>query len=200
LDLGVGSGALLVATLRGIRSCCPGASGVGLDVSADALAIARANVVAHGLSARVRLVRGDFCDLSAVGAAGDGRDAPGGFDVLLCNPPYLTAAEAGREGEGLQGPDVALIAGDSRDTRIDPAARRGLACYEAVARGIGAAASSLIRSGGRLVVELGGKRSASGVQHLFELHAGLQVEAARKDAIGLTRCLVFKQPRACCPC
>lgn len=86
LDLGTGSGALLLAAL----SEWPQAMGLGIDRSEAALAVARANAEALGFDGRARFRAGDW-------ASGlDGR-----FDLILCNPPYVP------EGEILM-PDVAL--------------------------------------------------------------------------------------------
>ena len=74
LDLGTGSGALLLAAL----SEWPGARGLGIDRSAAALAVARGNAEALGLAGRAEFREGDW-------AAGvDAR-----FDLILCNPPYI---------------------------------------------------------------------------------------------------------------
>lgn len=85
LDLGTGSGALLLAAL----SEWPQARGVGIDRSAAALEIARGNAVALGLAGRADFREGDWAD----GVAQQ-------FDLILCNPPYIV------EGTELM-PDVA---------------------------------------------------------------------------------------------
>jgi len=74
LDLGTGSGALLLAAL----DQWPDAHGLGIDRSPDALAIARANAGQLGLARRARFQLGDW---------GDGLTDR--FDLLLCNPPYV---------------------------------------------------------------------------------------------------------------
>ncbi|MET0336329.1 MAG: peptide chain release factor N(5)-glutamine methyltransferase, partial [Caulobacter sp.] len=79
LDLGVGSGAILLAILAER----PAATGLGIDVSEDALAVARDNAASLGLAGRVALVRGDW----TWGLA----DA--NFDLVVSNPPYIAEAE-----------------------------------------------------------------------------------------------------------
>jgi release factor glutamine methyltransferase len=87
LDLGTGSGCLLIAFL----SERPKAQGTGVDFSPDALTWARDNAEALGVAARTRWVEGDW---SAVAAR---------YDVIFSNPPYLRLDEA-----AFLAPDVAL--------------------------------------------------------------------------------------------
>jgi len=77
LDLGVGSGTILLAVLAER----PAAKGLGVDVSEEALAVARENTANLGLSARAALLRGDW-------TAGLGDD---GFDLVVSNPPYIAS-------------------------------------------------------------------------------------------------------------
>ncbi|WP_395670372.1 peptide chain release factor N(5)-glutamine methyltransferase [Phenylobacterium sp.] len=75
VDLGVGSGAILLAVLAER----PAAKGLGIDVSEEALAVARDNAAHLGLAGQVALLRGDW-------TAGLG-DAS--FDIVVSNPPYI---------------------------------------------------------------------------------------------------------------
>ena len=75
LDLGVGSGAILLALLAER----PAAKGLGIDVSEEALAVARDNAASLGLANRVALLRGDW----TAGLQGDA------FDLVVSNPPYI---------------------------------------------------------------------------------------------------------------
>lgn len=79
LDLGVGSGAILLAILAER----PGARGLGVDVSEEALAVARENAANLGLASRAALLRGDW----TFGLDGDS------FDVVVSNPPYIPTDE-----------------------------------------------------------------------------------------------------------
>jgi release factor glutamine methyltransferase len=81
LDLGTGSGALLVTALLELAE----ATGTAIDASAAALDIARANACKHGLAEdRARFLLRDW---TQVGWA----DGLGRFDLILCNPPYVEA-------------------------------------------------------------------------------------------------------------
>ncbi len=77
LDLGTGSGALLLAAL----SQWPAAMGVGVDASAAALRVAADNARRLGFAGRAAFVHGGW-------DAGEGR-----FDLILCNPPYIATGE-----------------------------------------------------------------------------------------------------------
>lgn len=80
LDLGVGSGCLLIALLHERRE----ARGVGVDASAAALAVARANGAHLGVDGRIDWRQGDW--FAAVSA--DER-----FDLIVCNPPYIPSTD-----------------------------------------------------------------------------------------------------------
>jgi release factor glutamine methyltransferase len=135
LDLGTGSGALLLAAL----DHWPEATGVGVDASSDALAVARRNA-ARIAPGRVDLQLGDWTD---------GIDEE--FDLVLCNPPYVEVdavldAQV-REWE----PHRALFAGpdglDAYRILAPQLARvmRGIACIE-IGHGQGDAVCSLLRA------------------------------------------------------
>lgn len=95
LDLGTGSGALLLAAL----SQWPQARGVGVDISPAALAVARNNAERLGLADRADFRSGDWAE---------GIDGP--FDLILINPPYI-ARDVALLGDVLHEPDGALFAG-----------------------------------------------------------------------------------------
>lgn len=78
LDLGTGSGALLLAAL----SLWPEAQGVALDASMSALRVAQCNATKLGLAERARFLRRSWR------REGWRRDL-GTFDLILCNPPYV---------------------------------------------------------------------------------------------------------------
>lgn len=131
LDLGTGSGALLLAALDEWR----GASGLGIDLSKAALRVARRNGRALGMDARAEWRTGDW-------AAGlDER-----FDLILANPPYIsTSAILPRDVAGYE-PHIALFAGED-----------GLDAYRIIAAQIGA----LIAAGGVAAIEIGFDQGAS---------------------------------------
>jgi len=98
LDLCTGNGSLAVLAAM----AWPGASVDACDLSADALAVARSNVDRHGLSDRIALRQGDAL------AAAAGR-----YDLILCNPPYVSSASmAALPPEYRAEPALALAGGD----------------------------------------------------------------------------------------
>jgi release factor glutamine methyltransferase len=79
LDLGTGSGALLLAAL----SLFPAARGLGMDASAAALAVAAGNAAALGFAERAEMRWLSWRDTDWAAAL------KGPFDLILCNPPYI---------------------------------------------------------------------------------------------------------------
>jgi release factor glutamine methyltransferase len=77
LDLGVGSGAILLSILAER----PAAKGLGIDISEEALAVARDNAASLGLDGRLALMRSDWTTL--LGEAT--------FDLVVSNPPYIAS-------------------------------------------------------------------------------------------------------------
>jgi len=96
LDLGTGPGTLLLAAL----DIWPDATGLGIDVSRQALSYASANARRLGFEQRVKLMQGDWA-----------KGLLEKFDLILCNPPYI--AEGAELGPGVREyePDEALFAG-----------------------------------------------------------------------------------------
>ncbi|MFT5329527.1 MAG: release factor glutamine methyltransferase [Parasphingorhabdus sp.] len=81
LDLGTGSGALVLAALHEF----PEARGLGMDASAAALQIAHNNADALGLADRASFLLLDWCQPDWTGSLGSG------FDLILANPPYVAS-------------------------------------------------------------------------------------------------------------
>ncbi|MFC3676392.1 peptide chain release factor N(5)-glutamine methyltransferase [Ferrovibrio xuzhouensis] len=77
VDFGTGSGCLLLSLLHEL----PNATGLGVDLSPAALAIARDNAGRLGLAARAEFREGNW-----------GQGLAGAFDVLMSNPPYIESA------------------------------------------------------------------------------------------------------------
>jgi release factor glutamine methyltransferase len=83
LDCGTGTGALLLTVLAE----CPTASGMGIERSAEALAVAQGNAEALGLASRAQMLAADWTQPGW-------SDDLGTFDLILANPPYVEADAA----------------------------------------------------------------------------------------------------------
>jgi len=165
LDLGTGTGAILVTLLAEL----PRARGFGTDLSLDALAIAAANARRHGVSCRASFIAGDWLDAVA-----------GTFDLVLSNPPYLAAAEITGLAEEVAAYDPRLALDGGPD---------GLAAY----RRIAARACEVLAEDGRLLVEIGPGQSGAVAAILEE--AGLRPDASgsiRRDLAGRPRVAVAR--------
>lgn len=79
LDLGVGSGAIALAILAER----PHAKALGIDISEEALAVARDNAANLGLASKLALLRGDWTNGMAEAS----------FDLVVSNPPYIASEE-----------------------------------------------------------------------------------------------------------
>ncbi len=97
LDLCTGNGSLAVLAALAY----PDATIVAADISGDALAVARINVVQHELQDRVELIESDAL-----------RSVPGAFDLIVCNPPYVNASSMAQlPAEYRAEPSLALAGG-----------------------------------------------------------------------------------------
>ncbi len=161
LDLGTGSGCLLLAALHEF----PAAFGVGVDLSPGALATACANAAALDLAGRAAFLCGDWA-----------RALRGGFDLVLCNPPYIESGAIA----GLA-PEVA---------RFEPRAALdggadGLDAYRAVIADL----PLLLAPGGVAILELGAGQA--GAAAALAAARGLAVRALAPDLGGIPRALVL---------
>jgi ribosomal protein L3 glutamine methyltransferase len=131
LDLCTGSGCLAVIA----ADVFPNAKVDAVDVSKDALAVAKRNVEDYHFNERVRLVESDlFANL-----------AQRRYDVILCNPPYVTDASMAKLPKEYQHEPKLALAGGADGMNV---IRRLLS-----------AARSYLKRGGVMIVEVGGERA-----------------------------------------
>jgi release factor glutamine methyltransferase len=164
LDLGTGSGCLLVALLHER----PDAFGIGVDRSPNALATARHNALANGVGTRAAFVAANWA-------------APlgGSFGLVISNPPYIASPVIPTLDREVREHDPALALDGGAD---------GLDAYRIIA----AEAPRLLEPGGHLVLEIGYDQADS-VRALGEA-AGLAFLRLAHDLSGNARCLAFQAP------
>ncbi|MGH6663921.1 MAG: peptide chain release factor N(5)-glutamine methyltransferase [Pseudolabrys sp.] len=159
LDIGTGSGALLLALLREFSH----AIGTGTDISEKAIEVARANAARNELAGRCSFVT---CDIAA--------GVQGPFDLIVSNPPYVARG------------DIATLTPEVRDYDPLPALDGGVDGLDSY-RAIAAQMRPLLAQGGRLVVELGAGQEGA-VRALFT-KAGFNIASVKDDLAGIPRAL-----------
>jgi release factor glutamine methyltransferase len=166
LDLGTGSGCILV-TLLAER---PAATGVGLDLSPAALAVALGNAATHGVAARAGFALSDWF------AA-----AEGVFDLIVSNPPYIAAAEMAGLAPEVRDHEPAMALTDGAD---------GLQAYRAILAGL----APHLSPGGRVLLEIGAGQGAD-VTALARA-AGWPAPRILPDLDGRDRVVVLESPQS----
>jgi release factor glutamine methyltransferase len=137
LDLCTGSAALAIA----LACSYPTARVIASDISRSALEVARINILRHGCSSQISLVRGDrFVPFKAHHheASVDQQ----GFDLIVCNPPYISESDRSSLPANVRDhePDIALYASDE-----------GRAFYDHII----SIAPAMLSQQGTLLLELG---------------------------------------------
>ena len=167
-DLGTGSGALLLA----LANTWPEARGLGLDVSTEALALAGENCATLGLGDRVRLLESNWF----AGVSDDER-----FEVIVANPPYLTALEVSETAPEVQKFEPAVALSTAED---------GLDALKAIVRD----APRFLTAGGLLAMETGIAQHETLKAWLAA--AGLERIESRTDLTGRDRFVFARKPAA----
>lgn len=158
LDLGVGSGCILVTLLAENET----ATGVGVDLSELACLQASANAVLHRVQQRAEITQSDWLD-----------DVKGSFDLIVSNPPYIALDEMqGLDAEVRQHePEMALTDGGD-----------GLGAYRRIAENV----LPFLTPGGRFLVEIGPTQAAAVIAILAQAgFTGLRIirDLDRRDRV-----------------
>ncbi len=163
LDLCTGSGCIAISIAAEREQASVWAS----DVSADALAVAKANAEALGVDSRVTFFQGDLFAPIPPGAT---------FDVIVSNPPYIATGElAGLQREVQKEPKLALDGG------ADGLVLLGKIVEQATAR---------LKPGGLLALELGDDQGAAVQTQLTRsayLDVRIEKDLARLDRLAFGR-------------
>ncbi|MCA9524276.1 MAG: peptide chain release factor N(5)-glutamine methyltransferase [Myxococcales bacterium] len=165
LDVGTGSGILATVLAKEL-----GASVVAVDISADALEVARQNAERHGVAERIELRQGSLVPT-------DG----GPFDLIVSNPPYIPRADLATlmpEVSRFE-PTLALDGGDD-----------GLELIGALIVG----AAQRLSVDGLLIFEFGGREQVPAIEALVATTVGLELLEIRKDYAGEPRIAVVHRP------
>jgi release factor glutamine methyltransferase len=161
LDLGTGTGAILIALLTER----PKASGIGVDKAREAVELARLNAAHNDVSARAIFAEGDWVE---------GLDGP--FDLIVSNPPYIPTTDIDGLDREVRDHDPLLGLDGGQD---------GLEAYRAIV----ARAPRLLGRGGLLALELGIGQEAA-VAAMMQRAGFVMPWPARKDLGGVARALV----------
>jgi release factor glutamine methyltransferase len=164
LDLGTGTGCILLSCLQHMQE----ARGLGVDISAAALDVARFNAQLHALDSRALFRASNWLS-----------DVKGQFDLIVSNPPYIAADEMTDLAPEVRDwePHLALTPGGD-----------GLDAYRSIAQ----QAPARLLPGGRLMVEIGPTQGPA-VQALFAAQ-GLTNITIRPDMDGRDRVVSAEKP------
>ncbi len=159
LDLGTGSGCLLIALLHELKR----ATGIGIDINKGALLIARTNAILNQVEERATFLQGNW-----------GENLKGPFDIIVSNPPYIPLKEKETLEKGVRDydPPQALFGGED-----------GLECYRILSHEI----KPLLAPNGIAVFEMGINQRKD-VERLFHI-AGFKTLFILKDLAGIERVL-----------
>lgn len=165
LDLGTGSGCLLLALLYEL----PAARGLGIDRSPEALAVAERNASALGLADRAQFALGDWAE-----------GLSGSFDLIVSNPPYIPRDEIPSlmPEVSRHEPRIALDGGGD-----------GLDCYRQMAPQI----AVRLAPGGMALLEVGQGQADDAAAILAA--TGLEPAGVRADLGGRKRCVIFRNDK-----
>jgi release factor glutamine methyltransferase len=165
LDLGTGSGAILIALLKE----WPQSTSIGVDKSAAALAVAARNALRHGVADRMDLRESDWS-----------KGIVERFDLVISNPPYIGEDE------------FTHLDSDVRDHEPHEALLSGPEGLDDIAR-IAKALPDLMTPHGRVIVEIGYKQAIA-ASRIFT-NSGLEIVKIAKDLAGHDRALVARLPQ-----
>ena len=163
LDMGTGSGCLLLACLSEL----PSATGLGLDINPDAIDMARHNARALGFAKRATFAVADFTG---------SMEWLGYFDIILSNPPYIPSAQIATLSSEVAVYDPLLALDGGHD---------GLDCLRCLIPKM----AKLLSERGQIFVEIGDGQGADVTA--FATAAGLSSVGIFADLSGKERCLVF---------
>ncbi|RHY66118.1 hypothetical protein DYB34_006999 [Aphanomyces astaci] len=198
LDIGTGSGCLLVAALTEFPSAC----GVAIDISPAALAVAQTNATTHDVASRATFIEQDLRRLDNISHW----STPPPFDIVLCNPPYISVDEIphmdtdgrilsfrlGSNQQQTYGIMDAVVAYEPHEALF--AAKDGLALYSDMRHPL---LRRLLRPGGHVLFEVGFRQA----QRVCDMYLSASFQRSNtldqvifQDIQGIDRVVVLQSP------
>ncbi len=165
LDLGTGSGCILLSLLLDRKNCI----GTGVDISIDALAIAKQNAQNLKLENRVKFINKSWTDDNFINQK---------FDIIVSNPPYIPSQEITLLDTEVKLHDPML----ALDGGID-----GYDCYKQIAK----IAPLILNKNGYIILE-GGYNQAEDIENIF-IKQGFRSVEIIKDLAQINRCIILKK-------
>ena len=160
LDIGTGSGCILISLLKER----PKSVGTGIDISKNAIKIAKINAKLQHIDNRTRFINSDVDKYNS-----------GKYDLALSNPPYIKKTEISRLEEDIRNfePELALNGGSNGYSKIEKVIEKS---------------SYLLKSNGKLILEIGYDQANFSSQLLKKY--GFKINKISKDLSGKDRCIV----------
>ncbi len=160
LDIGTGSGCLIISILKDRPKCLATA----IDISKEALKVAKINAKLHHLQNKIKFFNIDIDKFNS-----------SKYDLIISNPPYINKVDLNRLDEDvkLYEPKLALYGGITGFEEIKKIIKKS---------------SKLLRYNGKLIIEIGYKQRNKTVKILLE--NGFYINKICKDFSGKDRCLV----------
>ena len=160
LDIGTGSGCIIISLLQEM----PKSIGIGLDISKNALKVAKINAKIQQVTNRIKFINSDIDKFKS-----------GKYDLIISNPPYIKSNRINRLKEDIRNfePESALDGGYSGYTKIERVIK---------------SSSKLIKRNRKLILEIGHDQ-AYNVSLILEKY-GFYVNKISKDLSHLDRCIV----------
>lgn len=161
LDLGSGTGCLIISLLKSLQN----STGIAVDISQEALLIAKANADFHQVDMRCQFIKSNWME-----------KVEGKFDLIISNPPYIRKSdiELLQAEVKLYDPIMALTPGDS-----------GLEAYEKII----SQAKNYLTISGSLIFEIGQYQENAIIK--IANNYGFKLHSIHKDLANINRCLVL---------
>ncbi len=161
LDLGTGTGCIICSLVKNI----PNASGIAVDISWHALAVAKKNINALGLNNKIKTKHASFNNPNLTQKK---------FDIIVSNPPYIAYNDTRVDDSAKHDPKTALYADNN-----------GLSAYESIAKN----AKKWLKTDGKLYLEIGINQGTD-IKNIFNKNKWNFI-CSHKDLSGTERVLVF---------